>query len=155
MNMTLGGDPDRLRDLARDLRREADAVDAERIRVTASDGLTWQGPSGERYRERLAEHGLGLHRTRDAITEAATEMDRHADILEERQRLIRLAQDRVESALEDARSTIGRYVGMAWDALTDRETGIVRGAQNLLDRVDDLPAPGSPEWQSVAKRLGL
>lgn len=153
--MTLGGDPNRLRDLARDLRREADLVDAERIRVMASDGLSWQGPAGERYRDRLAEHGLGLHRTRDALAEAATEMGRHADILEERQRLIRIAQERVENAIQDARSTLGRYVGLAWDALTDREFGIVKTAQSFLGGIGDLPVPGAPEWQDVARRLGL
>lgn len=153
--MAIGGNPERLRDLARDLRREAGIVDDVRTRVLAGNQVSWQGPAGERFRERLTEHGLKTQRTSDLFDEAAAQMTDLADTLEARQRAIAIATAKVWDAVEDARSTLGRYAGMAWDALTDRETGIVKGAERLLDNVGDLPAPGAPEWTEVARRLGL
>ena len=153
--MALGGDPDRLRDLAHDLRREAGAVTDVRARVLAGDRHTWNGPAGERFRERLAEHSLQLQRSSELFDEAAARMTDLADNLEERQRAIAIAASKVQNAIEDARSTLNRFAGMAWDALTDRETGIVRGAQNVLGGIGELPAPGSPEWTAVARRMGL
>ena len=153
--MALGGDPDRLRDLARDLRREAGELEQVRIRVMNTPDSEWTGSAGERYRDRIVTYGLDLDGTKDGLHDTARAMDDLAQTLQERQRAIAIAMSSVMGALRDAESTINRFAGMLLDSLTDSEKGLIANARAFLDRTPDLPAEGDPEWTAIAKKLGV
>ncbi len=152
--MALGGDPEAIRALARRLRSEASDVELTAARVRRGEGVQWVGLAAERYRQRLREHARDIDETRDAISDAAVRLDGLADTLEERQRAIAHAMNLVEDTLSAARSTVGRFVGAAWDTLTGAEQKAEEAARDLLGSVSQLPPPGHPDWVDLARRIG-
>lgn len=151
--MALGGNPEDLRSLARRLRKQADEVEATATRLKAGQEVQWTGIAAVRFQERLAAHGQELETSRDSVTSAATKADQLADALEERQRAIAAAIDKLNDAANQARSTLNRFAGAVWEDLTNLEQANQRKAEHLLDELKDPPALGDPHWIDIAKEL--
>lgn len=152
--MNIGGNPEELRRLARQLRQQAIDVDDTASRVRRAEGVRWVGLAADRFRERLAQHGRDIEQTRRELVAAAASMDHLADVLEERQRAIARAMAFVEDELDSARRTVTSFAGRVWDTLTAGERAAERSARDLLDRVRQLPAPGDPGWLGLARQIG-
>lgn len=60
--MTIGGDPDEIRDEARRLRHVAESTESQALTVRRGEGVHWHGRAGDRYRERLAEYSAAIRR---------------------------------------------------------------------------------------------
>lgn len=152
--MTIGGDPEELRRLARQLRRQASEVDDTAARVRRAEGVRWVGLAADRFRERLAQHGREIEQTRGDLVAAAARLDRLADVLEERQRAIARAMAFVEDELDAARRTVTSFAGRVWDTLTAQEKSAEQAARDLLGRIPSLPSPGHPVWVDLARQIG-
>jgi ABC-type transporter Mla subunit MlaD len=152
--MALGGDPDDIRDEARRLRRVAASIESEAATVSRGQGVHWHGAAGDRYRERLARHARAIRDGAGEAGDAASELQRLADALEERQAAIRRAMNFVGDLIDSARRTINSMAGEALDALSDAERAAHDQAQRLLSSTRHHPSPGDPAWLDLARKLG-
>ncbi|MBW3086976.1 hypothetical protein KEM60_03206 [Austwickia sp. TVS 96-490-7B] len=152
--MTIGGDPNALRDIANHLRRDARDIEDMSARVRQHYGITWHGPAAERFREKIEQHVRDLGSTADETFEAARAVDTLAHALEERQRAIEAAQRVVTDAIHNAERTVSGLAGRAWDTISHADSEIYRNAKVLLDGVPHLPPPGSPGWLDLARKIG-
>jgi ABC-type transporter Mla subunit MlaD len=152
--MGVGGDPEEIRRQARQLRRVAETVSDVSDRVARGQGLPWSGHASDRFRQRLADEGRGLVRSRETVLQAAAELDRLATVLDERQAEIRRAMKFVEDELGRARSTLQRFAGEVWDTLTGAEKAVERAARDVLRHGTNLPPVGHPDWIDAARRFG-
>ena len=152
--MSIGGSPEELRRLARQLRRQAGEVDDTSARVRRAEGVRWTGLAADRFRERLAQHSKDIERTRGELLAAAAKLDQLADTLEERQRAIARAMAFVEDELDAARRTVTSFAGRLWDTLTAAEKSAEQTARGILDGIAHLPPPGHPGWLDLARQIG-
>lgn len=153
--MAAGGDPEAIRAHARGLRALAEDVGRTGERVRAGAGIEWVGVAADRYRERLAEHGLRVAAARDEMLGTASALDSLADELEARQQAIRKAMQFVEDRVDDARRTVSRLADVADDVLSGTERAAREAAHGVLRTIaGGLPAPGAPDWSGLADRIG-
>ncbi len=102
-------DPAAIRRLARDLRAQGDDVRAEADRLVAlTEAAGWRGRAGEALLGRVRERAGALWRTAARHEDAAAALERHADVVEERRRLLHAVQLQVGELLETARTLPGR-----------------------------------------------
>lgn len=150
----IGGNPEELRDLARDVRRWSAELADVASAVAAGRGVRWESTAADRYRDRLAAHARDVAAARDEVDQVAASLTALADTLQERQAAIRRAQDLVLGVLDDARRTVSRLWDVAEDVLTSGERAARSAAQELLRTVPALPAPGEAAWEDLARRVG-
>lgn len=148
--MTVGGDPDEIRDEARRLRGLATEIEPEIAVVRRSEGVQWHSVSADRFRDRMREHARDMDDARLEVLEAAAALDRLADALTERQRAIRAAMNAVHDLLDGARRTVAGIIDSGAEALSEAE----KAAERLLENPPALPVLGDPRWVDLAKKLG-
>lgn len=154
--MDITGNPEDIRERARQVRVWADRVDTTGDQVRAGYGVRWVGVAADRCRERLAERAQSIDSSRDELRDLARSLDRLADALEERQAAIRRMTSLVGDVVDGARSTLGRLGSIATDLLSEGEKIAGNTARSVLDTVGDMfPPPGSPEWLSLGTMLRL
>lgn len=160
--MTLGGDPQDLRDLARGLYRAAEEIDDVQRRVATAQGVQWRGPAADRFLADVRAKGTRIEQSSQATRAAAAALEVLAAALEARQAAIAAAMAAVELRLEQARRTIvhgaaqaGEAVGDAVsDAVSDAQRLLIDQAHEVLEHSGPIPQPGHPEWLRLAERLG-
>jgi acyl-CoA reductase-like NAD-dependent aldehyde dehydrogenase len=150
----IGGDPTRLEDLARGVRRLGAQVGLAADHIRHTEQVEWVSTAAGEFRDRLRSHADWVERCRDDIARAAVLLDELAQTLRERQAAIRAAESFVRGLLEAARETIDALVGIPTDALdVDQRQSLAR-AHGVVETVPSLPHRGAPEWLDLARRVG-
>lgn len=126
--MSLGGDPEDLRVLARRADQMAELVREEGTTLLHTTAATsWKGVAADRYRERARDLKTALEESAGATDSVATDLHHLAATLEERQRMIRNAVGILE-----------RYAYARIGDLLEFEQRQIRWAQGVLDTVGDI-----------------
>lgn len=149
----LGGDPDRLRDLARALRQESGEVSGVADDVRHARGVTWESTAADLCRDALGRQAGLIDMCAEVVHDAAGSVDALADELAERQRAIRAAQRLVLGLLTQAQETVWRLADVPAHELGEAAAAARSAAETLLDTARDLPGPGSPDWLGLAHTL--
>jgi hypothetical protein len=72
---------DEVRELARQLRIEAETVDAVREHLRGAVGIDWESPAGRNFRSYLAERAVAVGVTAFGLRDAAVSLDAYGAAL--------------------------------------------------------------------------
>jgi ABC-type transporter Mla subunit MlaD len=121
-SVAIGGDPQDLRDTAHRMRGWADDVDADATAAMSALEVEWKSLAADAYREKLEDRRRDAMAVADSIRDAAKDVDRLADTLEERQQTLTRLLEQAGKTLEDAQR-----------AVADGAEDLLQGAQGLAD----------------------
>jgi hypothetical protein len=76
-----GASTDEMRELARQLRLEAEAVEAVRERLRGAVEIDWESPAGRNFRSYLAERAVAVGVTAFCLRDAAVSLDAYGAAL--------------------------------------------------------------------------
>ena len=76
-----GASTDEVRELARRLRLEAEAVEAVRERLRGAMEIDWESPAGRNFRSYLAERAVAVGVTAFGLRDAAVSLDAYGAAL--------------------------------------------------------------------------
>lgn len=71
-----------VRDFGRQLRTQADAVDAVRERLRVAENIGWESPAGRNFRSYLIDRAAELATTAALLREAAVSMEGYGAVLQ-------------------------------------------------------------------------
>ena len=131
----MSADPNQIRHLAQLCSAGVDAiVGSSRDLHTAASRAAWQGPAADRFRNELVAEVRSADRILGGLADVGRALDRHADWVEERHRLLRQLERRIR----------------AW-AVVHPPVSIAPGPNALL--IGPFPASLDPRWMTIAADL--
>jgi hypothetical protein len=141
------GDPQQLRALARRMDEVAQDVRAESRHLDGAHEVTWESTAAVLYREMLTTRAGELQQAVMDVEEVAEALRAQARAVEERLAQIAAAERWVMGMVDELR----KHPGWIGGPLADWTAAKV---DSLLQTAENLPAPGSQEWLTLADRLG-
>lgn len=126
--MAIGGDPDDLRSHASVLRGWADSVDDEADRLRVGERVEWESTAGDSFRHLLDTDIRQVGDVSGHLRDAATNLDRLADTLGERQQWLEAAKEKIEAGIDTAEGVVEDGAKKIWDGAGN----VVSGLKGLL-----------------------
>ncbi|MDH2412648.1 hypothetical protein [Nocardioides sp. CER19] len=137
----MGPDPHEIRALAHRIRQQGAEVRADaRALVARGHAVGWTGLAGAAMFDQTVAQAHVLTRIAARHETAARALDAHAAALEDALALVAEIERRVRTAVDGARSRLGRFLDGLIDAVGDDDETLARFT---------APPPGSAEWLQV------
>lgn len=146
----MSADVAELRALANEVQRLADEVRAAAAHLHSGQSVDFHSRAAERYRHDLREQARRADGAVQELHDASRALFEHARHVEERQRQIAALERWFHDRVRNAHSVINQ-VANAGDHLQDAAR---REASTLVRAARAAPPPGSPEWDTFARRFG-
>ena len=133
------GDPEAVREAARDARRLARELHTDVAETAGLADVHWISVEADRWRAELEDTVAGLREDARAVEEVADLLLAHADAAERTLQRIAVARTAFDATVDEARRTLGRAAEEVGDAALER-------ARAVVDRAARRPATWSLDW---------
>lgn len=140
--MSLGGDPQDIRDTARRVRLWADGVDDDAANVFKVTGVEWVSTASKEFLAKLESRYKDTGDVAESMRDAADKLDDLANMLQDR-------QDTLMALLAEAGKTLADAQEMVRNGATD----LLEGAKSLADDAKDLLNKGKDALGTVTGGL--
>lgn len=146
----MSADVAELRALAAEVQRLADDVRGAAGHLQSAQGVDFHSHAADRYRDRLREHGRQADGAVQQLLDASRALYEHANHVEQRLRQIAALEQWFHDRVREAHNVLNQAFNVGDHVLAAAR----RDASSILNASRAAPAPGSPEWETFARKFG-